>query len=109
MAGDSKLSQSSGGLLGTSSGSLTKAVAASVATNTVVSNGPGRLARVLITALGTNALTIHDNASAASGTIIGYIEASAAAGTIRDFEMPAANGITVAGNANNPGFTVSWD
>ena len=89
-------------------GTATTAVAAGTSANTVVKNAAGHLATVLVTATGTNALTIYDNASTNSGTIIGYVAASAAAGTIVNFGMPAANGITVAGNSSNPGVTISF-
>lgn len=47
------------------------------------------------TALSAAAITLYDNASAASGTVIGVIPASAAAGTAYTFPspIPVANGI----------------
>jgi hypothetical protein len=92
-----------------SSGGLqTSAVAASTSANTVIKASAGRKCRILVTTTGTNAMSIYDNASAASGTVIGALPASPAVGTIYDLQMPAANGITVGGNANNPGITISW-
>ncbi len=82
------------------------AIAASTAGNTVVKNGPGRLARILVTTAGTNPLNVFDNASAPSGTQIALVPASAAAGTMIDCQTPALNGITVQGNASNPGVTI---
>ena len=92
----------------TSGGSNSTPVAAGTSADTVIKASAGRLCKVLITTLGTNALLIYDNASGHTGTIIGCVAASATAGTLVDLQMPAANGITVAGNSNNPAFTVSW-
>lgn len=89
-------------------GTQTTAIAAGAAADTVVKASAGRLAAVLVTATGTNAMLIFDNASGHTGTIIGYIPANATVGTIVVFKMPAANGITVQGNAANPGVTISW-
>lgn len=76
---------------------------------TVIKSTPGRLARVLCsTANATNAINIYDNASAASGTIIGVIPTTATAGQIFDLQMPAANGITIAATASAGTITVSW-
>lgn len=91
-----------------SGGSATVSIAAGTTANTVVKAAPGRLCRMLIAVSGTAAVTIYDNASAASGTVIGAAPASAAVGTSYDFEMPASLGITVAGNAALPGITVSY-
>jgi len=89
-------------------GISTTAVAASTAANTVIKASSGCLARVLITATGTNQMNIYDNATTNTGTVIGAVPASPSIGQIFEFKMPAANGITVGGNANNPGFTISW-
>ena len=84
------------------------AVAASTATDTVIKASAGRLCRVLVTTTGTNPMQIFDNASAGSGTIIGALPASPAVGSVYDFNLPAANGITVKGSASNPAVTISW-
>lgn len=70
----------------------------------------GRLCRVLVTAAGTGSgsVLIYDNASAASGTIIGALPATVAAGTVYDFDMPAASGIFVVNQTNGPALTVSY-
>lgn len=76
---------------------------------TVIKASPGRLARVLCsTANATNAILIYDNASAASGTVIGAIPTTATIGQIFDLQMPAANGITIAATASAGTITVSW-
>jgi len=87
----------------------TVAIAAAVAGNTVVKATAGRAVTVVVTATGTNPLVCYDNASAASGTIILYVPASAALGSTYPSELPAANGITCAGNAANPGVTIGYN
>ncbi len=72
-----------------------------------VKAAPGRLCHVLVTTSGTAALLFYDDASAASGTIIGVIPANAAAGSY-PFLMPAALGIYAAGGAGTPAVTVSF-
>lgn len=89
-------------------GLSTTAIAANTSTNTVIKATPGRLCKVLITTSAAAAIVIYDNATTNSGTIICSIAASAAAGTLVDLQMPAANGITFAGIASSPAFTVSW-
>lgn len=77
------------------------AVAAGTTTSAqVIKASAGYLAGALVTSAGTVALSIYDNASAASGTPIGYIPANPTAGTFYPFNMPDANGI-VAGKVNN--------
>lgn len=96
-----------GEMLTTSGGLVTTSVPAN-ASNVVVKGSAGRLCRVLVTTTGVTAMQIFDNATTNSGTIIGALPASAAIGGAYDFEMPAANGITIAGSATNPAVTVSW-
>jgi hypothetical protein len=60
---------------------------------TVVKAGSGRLASVIVTSTGSAQMNIYDNASQASGTIIGAIPADAAVGSVYQFNSPAANGI----------------
>lgn len=89
-------------------GSATVAIPGTTATATVVKSSAGRLCRLLITASGAAAVSIYDNATAASGTVIGITPTSPPVGTTYVFEMPAVNGITVAGSATLPGITVSF-
>lgn len=89
-------------------GTSCTAVAAGTIADTTIKATAGRLARILVTATGTANVLIWDNASGHTGTIIGVIKSSAVVGDILELRMPAANGITVQGNANNGGFTVSW-
>jgi hypothetical protein len=71
---------------------------------------PGRLLQVLVTASGTGTgnVVIFDNATTASGTIIGMIPATVTAPTLFSFDMPAAFGIVVQNVASGPALTVSW-
>lgn len=94
-------------LLSSTGGASTAAVAAAAAAAAIKASA-GRLHRVLVTTAGTASLTFYDNASAASGTILGFIPANAAAGTIYDLQMPAANGIWCASGTNTPAITVSY-
>ena len=59
-----------------------------------VKASPGRLASVLVTtALSAAAITIYDNPSAASGTVLAVIPASSAIGFRVVVDLPALNGI----------------
>lgn len=89
-------------------GRVTTPIAAATAANTVVSAVPGKLASVLVTTAGTANMLIYDNATTNSGTIIGVIPSGATVGQVYTLNMPAANGITVAGSASNAGVTISW-
>ena len=60
----------------------------------VIKPSAGRLFKAVVTtALSAAAVTIYDNASAAAGTILFVIPASAAAGSVYDINLPAAAGI----------------
>lgn len=85
-----------------------KTVSVTASGTTVVSGSSTRLCRVLVTASGTTAATVYDNATAATGTVVGVVPASTAAGTVYDLQMPCANGITVAGSAGGPTLTISF-
>jgi precorrin-6x reductase len=89
-------------------GNTTAAVAAGASSDTVVVATASILARVLVTTAGTNQMAIYDNASTHSGTVVGVVPANSPAGSIFDFHMPCANGITVQGNANNPAVTIAY-
>lgn len=97
-----------GAALVTPGGTTTVAIAAGTSADTVVKATPGRLCKVLVTTTGTNPMAIWDNASGHTGTIIGAFAASPTVGTVVAFDMPAANGITVQGNAANPAVTISF-
>lgn len=89
-------------------GNATSAIAAGATSPTVIKATAAILARVLVTALGTAAMSFYDNASAASGTVIGVVPANSQVGSVFTFLMPCVNGIVASGNAANPGVTVSW-
>lgn len=84
----------------------TFAIGSGTSSNTVVEATPGRIFSVLITSTNTAALVCYDNATTNSGTIVVSIAASAAVG-IYPFNIPLANGLTCAGNANAPGVTIA--
>lgn len=86
----------------------TVAIAGGVVANTVLKTSTGRLGRVLITAAGAGAVTIYDNATTNGGTVIGITPANPTVGTMYLFDIPAANGITMAGGSTVPGVTVSF-
>lgn len=67
---------------------------------TIVKNTAGRLASVIVTTSGSAQLNIYDNASQASGTILGAVPANAAVGSVYQFYAPAANGIVANAVAN---------
>jgi filamentous hemagglutinin len=78
--------------------------------NTVVKASSGWLWSVVVTTLGTAALSIFDNATTNSGRVLLTIPASAAVGTIYSFPGGAfaANGITSGGVASCPGVTFQY-
>lgn len=59
----------------------------------VVKATPGRIFRVVVTA-GTGTITIFDNASTASGTVL-WTKTTVAVGDIYVVDCPATNGIVV--------------
>lgn len=79
------------------------------ASTTIVKATPGRVASVVVTAAGTGGdnATIYDN-TAGSGLILGIIAGGTTAGTILNFNVPAAIGITVVNVGSGPGFTISY-
>ena len=77
-------------------GSLPVTQAAIVAGNVVVKATAGMLCTVVITTVTAGAaLAIFDNATTASGTIVGAIPIGATVGQIFTFNMPVNNGIVV--------------
>ena len=94
-------------------GDSTATVGATVTTNTLIKSGPGTLGRILVTtANGAAATNIYDAIAPATGTvtgtIIGVVPASAAAGTVVTLGMPFTLGCLVAGAATNGAFTISY-
>jgi hypothetical protein len=89
-------------------GGVANVAIAVAAANTIVKAAPGRVCRLVITAAGTTALTIFDNASTNSGTVLFATPASTVVGTIYDIQMPAQNGIVVQNTASGPAATLSF-
>lgn len=84
------------------------AFTAALTASGVVKPSPGRLLKIIVTTvLGAGAVTVYDNASTNSGTVLAVIAASAAAGTIADINLPAVNGIYVS-FASTGGITVGY-
>lgn len=90
-------------------GCVSKAIAAGLTTDTVLSTIPSRLCRVIVTATGAGNTQIFDNASAGSGVVVGIIKSTAVVGDIIDFSMPTMLGLTIKGAAGNAGFTISYN
>ena len=85
------------------------AVAASTSADTVINAKNGFLSHVLVTAAGSAAMNIYDNASAGSGMIVGVIPSTATVtGVPFKFKAPCANGITIKGDAASHGVTVFY-
>jgi hypothetical protein len=75
----------------------------------VVKGAPGRLLKVSVTTATASAtVNVYDNASAGSGTPLLAIPAAAAAGTVYDVNLPAANGITVQSTGATGNITVGY-
>ena len=101
--------KSSGGVPYVSTGGSATATVAAGTGTTVIKASAGRLCRALVTAgTITGAVTIYDNATTGSGTVIGVIPTTAVIGGTYDFQMPAANGITAIGAAGSAALTVSF-
>jgi len=90
-------------------GDLTVAVTnAQAVAGIAIRAAQSRLCKVLVTTvIGANAIVFFDNASAASGTIIGIIPAATAANTVITFDMPASNGIFQQAAAGGGAYTAS--
>ena len=89
---------------------LTPVTSSQAASGKVISNTPAGFVSVYITVTGTAVAsavtTFYDNATVASGTVIGIIPGNAVAGTTYNFGFQTVNGIYASGAANGPGFNV---
>lgn len=87
----------------------TAAVAAGAGT-TVIKASPGRLLRAVLTTAGTatDNITVVDNASTNSGTVLGVILGGGTVGTVYTFDLPAVNGITAVNVSGGPAATFSY-
>lgn len=88
---------------------FTEPIAAAAATITV-KDSPGRLCNVVVTTAGTSSdnLTIYDNASAGSGTVLAVIPGGGTVGAVYNINLPAVNGITAVNVASGPAVTVGY-
>lgn len=91
----------------TSGGDKSVFIPAATSTNTIVKNSAGRLAAILVSAVGTGGPIAFDNASAASGTPVGAVPVSAPVG-LYVFNAPCLNGIVIQGNLLHPAMTVFY-
>jgi hypothetical protein len=90
-------------------GSNTGFVPANSGAAVVIKASPGRLMKVIVTAVGTAATKIYDNASSASGNVLLAIPASPTLGAVYDVQLTALNGIVCDGLTNGSGLTVGYD
>lgn len=92
----------------TAGGANTSVAVPASASNQVVKASAGVLFKAVVTVVGSTNASIFDNASTASGKIIGIVPSTATVGQVFEFSMPASAGITVGGATTNPAFTVSF-
>jgi hypothetical protein len=92
-----------------SAATSTLAIAQGVHALVVAKASEGRLFNIVVTTAGTTSISIFDNASAASGTILFTTPASSPLGSVYFLNMPALLGITVAAQTGTtPGFTLGF-
>jgi hypothetical protein len=74
------------------------------AANTVITNAPGRLSRLIVTVAGTGSgsVNIYDNATTNTGTVVAAIPATIAVGTIYPLDVPLVNGAVAVNVLNGP-------
>lgn len=80
--------------------------AAFTTSNVAVKARAGRLAKLVITAAITGSITIYDNPSAASGTILYVSAATPAVGSIIVLDIPAKTGIYLVPGSAGSGLLV---
>jgi hypothetical protein len=80
--------------------------AAFTTSNVAVKARAGRIAKIVVTAAVTGSLTIYDNPSAASGTILYVSAATPAVGTILVLDIPARSGIFLVPGSAGAGIVV---
>lgn len=86
---------------------VSNAVVSAAGTQTIKQSA-GRLMKVVVTASAAGTVTIYDNASAGSGTILLAIPASPTVGTVYDVNLPAVNGITAVAAATPSSVTIGY-
>ena len=75
---------------------------------TVVKAAPGRLCKIIVLTLAAGIISVFDNASAASGTLLYKFTTNTPIGTVVDLEIPALNGITLDMIASTPQVLVTF-
>src|SRR6266550_1157968 len=85
-------------------------IAAGATGPTVIKASAGIFYGFLVTTVGAGAPGAYDNASAASGTVVGMLTASAPLGyNVGPAQgVQCLNGITISGGATMPGLTILW-
>lgn len=107
-AADTPIKVNSLGEVQNINGGINTSPVAAAAAAAAIKASPGALHKIVITTLGTAAVSFYDNATTNSGTILFTVPASAPIGTIYDIQFPAAAGIWCASTANTPAMTVGW-
>ena len=74
-------------------------------TNVAIKTRPGRLAKIVVTVAVTGTLTIYDNPSAASGTIL-YVSAATPGVGVIPLDIPAKTGIFMVPGSAGAGIVV---
>lgn len=85
------------------SGANTTSIAAGTATDTVIKASAGVFFGILVTSSGAGIAQVYDDATTATGTIVGQIGAAPPA-----LGVNCQNGIVVKGDAANPAMTIFW-
>lgn len=93
-------------------GVTTFPLGAGISAATLINKGPCRLQSVLVTTSAAQSWVFYDTTNTVSqtgATIIGYVAASAAAGTLIRFQMPALKGIVAVPSGAGAAVTVSFN
>mgnify|MGYP001566741829 CR=1 FL=1 len=93
----------------TGGASKTAVAAGTTSADSVVSAAAGRLYKIIVIATGSAAVSIYDNATASTGTVLFTVPANAATGTIYNVELPVSAGITVGKVNNSPAMLLTYD
>jgi hypothetical protein len=75
---------------------------------TTLKAGPGRLMTVIVTASAAGVVTVYDNATTNTGTVLFATPASPAVGTVYNVNLPAVFGITVVAASTPSSVTIGY-
>jgi hypothetical protein len=75
----------------------------------VISAGPARLCRIVVTGAGTSNLSFYDSSVDTSGTLLFTVPSTANVGQVYDVQMPAMLGITAGLVNKSVGVCVSYN